>query len=483
MRWSYLIAVVANRGIALLGILALSHLMTASEFGIYSLIAVNALMASTLAGTWIATSATRLMATEAAGRRNFLLGRIGGVVGVMLGLQLALAATAALGLLVFGRAQDVNLVAATLLWAMATIIYDVTLAAKNGLSADSSYMVVSITRNTGAMLLCVAAALVGAPVFWVAMGQVAGIALALLSSSKATELVRAALRKAPDPLGSGAPSSGISLQEMLRFGWTGTLALSLLVLINSIARNAIAHWMGEGAAGTYALVSDLLFAPITLLATSYSLSRMASLYKLADAPAEDRSREHRQFIAVIGWLVIPYGVAGYLAAADLVAIFLPAHMRADAISVAPWSMVQAALISMIFAHTTLMLTAQRKRHVWQVAIAALIAFSVASLVAVRSGDLLLFAMAMAGAAIVSLCVSTARMGMDAAPVASLMKSGVAAVGMAAAMIVPLPLDGIVGTAIRLFLGLMIYVAISGVLKPIKLSEILPRRGQPAPAAD
>ena len=75
---------------------------------------------------------------------------------------------------------------------------------------------------------------------------------------------------------------------MLKFGFAGTLALGLFVLVNGIVRNGILVSSGQSAAGIFSLVSDLFFAPMTLFGTAYSLSKMRSMYQLQSAPLEFR---------------------------------------------------------------------------------------------------------------------------------------------------------------------------------------------------
>ncbi|WP_338424239.1 lipopolysaccharide biosynthesis protein [Sphingopyxis kveilinensis] len=474
MRWSYFVAIVANRGLAFALLLTLSHIMRPADFGLYSLVAVNALVVSNLAGTWIATTATRLIAICSPDERGGAIARIARITAYVLILQLAVGTVLAVGAIALGREADVPLLVLTLAWAMATIIYDVVLATKNGLSAGKSYMSMSIARNLLALLFCVALAFAGLPASWVVTGQVAAILIAVAASSSVWQLAGMAANSRADPsVGTRGSSGNFSLLELLAFGFSGTMVFSFLVIMNGVFRNAVFYSLGTGATGVYALVGDMFYAPITLLAAAYSLSRQPHLYSLADAAKDVREAEYSRFLGVIAFTVIGYGAIGFLLAPSLIAPIVSDGMRTDAVIVASWSALQTALVTMMVAYTQLLLASGQKRKVWLTVLISLCFILVAAFSGMVMKSLYWFAVFGVAASFAALVLSAFVSGSSVLPLESIGRSAVAAAAAGCAVFFVPHGDGLIMALAAALIGGLVYLLVAWLLRASEVSELLP----------
>ena len=383
MKLSYLLAVSANRLVGLILLLALSHILSGSEFGSYLIMAINTLLIHTLAGNWLAMAAVQSLATTGqASDQPAILAKILKVGGCMVILQCAFAAL----MLTLSATTDIGIgvdhILATLSFSLALLAFDVATSAKNALGDDGNYLRFSLIRNvSGAVLSLIFASFTGDAVITLS-GQVLGIVLAFAVSAPALQRWR---------LGVAALQSTALYRrdwlKMLAFGITGTLALGFIVLINSLIRNSALLAYGPEAAGVYGLVTDLLTAPLALLGTSYSLSKMRQLYQLGYVSEAERLKRHRRFFAATGLFTIPYATGGLIFAPALVTLVTPNTMHPLAGEIATYISLQSAFYALIAAAVTLLLTSGNKR-LTVVAVTICVLFATCSSLAViyRTGE-------------------------------------------------------------------------------------------------
>lgn len=472
MKFSYLLAVVSNRIIALFAVLALSHIMDGHVFGSYTLMAINALLIHTLIGNWLAMAATQAIATDADGGldHSAKFARILKVFACIVIFECLIAALITVFCVITDIGVGFSEIAATLAFALAMLAFDTVTAAKNALGDDANYLRFNLVRNFSGNILALAAAWAGGSAALVLSGQTIGIVLAFAFSASALHRWHSALA-----LLSKTALEARHWIEMLTYGIIGTVALGLLVLVNSLIRNFVLAVDGPQIAGTYSLMSDIFYAPIVLLGTSYSLSKMRQLYQLANAAPADQILAYRQFIGSIGFLTIPYGVGGYLVAPHIAAMIAPTGMKMTAISIAGLCAAQSAVLTLVFTCVTITLTGGKKKKTLTLVISTLLCILSACVAGSMLGGHTQFASMTMFASIIAAIISVAIVGPEIFPWSSLSRTALASGAMACAVLLLIREGSLVSLVIAIAAGIAVFSASAFLLRISDWRELIPAR--------
>lgn len=353
----YAVAVFGNRAIAFLNVLLIAYLLDQESFGLYTLLATNALLLQLILGSWASASVSKYMPTASAERRFAPLST------VLLGLLLlgTIELVSVLGFVAFPLPEVPSVyIAVVVLWSLALVIYEVTLAAQNALGQSKGYALVALSRNGLALALSLSAALGGLGVIGAAAGQILGTLLPCFGLSSARAVWRqASLRNSSLP----------QLREQIAFGVGGLIASGLYVLFNASMRNIVAASQGKVVLGQLSLACDLFFVPLALIVNVLFLAKMPRLYVLSASAArhEDRRIELRTIARGLVALVIPFMLAGALIADRVIAAVLPGRVGIGLSPLAPAAAVFGGAFALLYATTMLLLIFDRRR--WLVLVA------------------------------------------------------------------------------------------------------------------
>jgi O-antigen/teichoic acid export membrane protein len=347
MIFLYLLSSIANRAVTLVGIIVISYLLPADEFGRYALGAANALLLQLLFGSWLSSSANRIVATTGELRTDLISTSALATTCLTLGATLIASANALLPT----PPTDPTFFALVLGWALALIIYDVTLNVLNALARSRAYAALSLCRNMLALTAASGGALLGWGAEGALAGQMAGTILPLL-------LVPAARQSwARVRIGS---ASALLLRRKLALGIGGTLFLSLYVALSFSGRNMVGLFFGKAAVGHWALATDVFYGPVAVLGSSWALAAVPELYRhrhRRDAPAF-RAQSTR-FLEMMLYVAVPYAAAGMLLGAPLSLLIFEPEGRADVAMLAPWAAVQSAAILMLYVLAAILMVYER----------------------------------------------------------------------------------------------------------------------------
>lgn len=350
MNYFYLISVIGSRGVALVTVVILSHLLSPGEFGVYALAATNALLTQIVLGSWIATSATKHVSLGGSEPDPVTISTL---AAAMAGYAL-LMGLLALAYAVFPfAATPPAQVAIVLGWSVAIMFHDTTLASNNGLGRDRSYAVLSLTRNLLGAFLSIFLVLRGSGAIGAMLGQVVGALLPTLILGSSIRIWRKArLSRASKAL----------MLRLMKFGAAGTLALGLYVLFNATTRNCAALFLGEAGAGYLSLATDLFIGPLALLGAAYSLSKFPSLYLVEAEGSEAQKREEiSDFLHMNLYIALPYGIAGAILAPEIASAVVSASSRPAIAAVAGAAAIQSAMMLMLTSISTILLIFNRRR--------------------------------------------------------------------------------------------------------------------------
>ncbi len=470
LKIAYLLAVIFNRVGSLLALLLLSYILTPDAFGSYAMMMINALFVHTLGGSWLSMAATRQMALQGAGNdlasKSRLIVAAGYIILAECGLALLFASYHA----ITGRGVTYEELMAVLSLAIGLLLFDLTTAANNALGQDAAYLKANIIRNIGGSLMSISAALAGAAVPLIVCGQTAGILLALLLCRSSKDTWRQALRKARPAVLQWA-----HVLELFLFGIAGTLALGLLVCVNGLVRNFVLATDGAAASGVFALVGDIFNAPLVLLGTAFSLSKMRELYQSAQLPKRDQLHLHRQFVATICSMTIPYAVGGYLAAPAIASLIMPTESLALGSSIAGLSAAQSAALTIVSTSVTILLTGGEKRKTVLVVLITLLCLLSACLVGKQMGGGVYYARATLVGSVAACLISVLAIGFQAIPGRDLLRIICATIPMAIVVALLSPSDNPLWTIFIIIIGAGIYAAASFLLGIKSWRELIPAR--------
>jgi O-antigen/teichoic acid export membrane protein len=407
---AYLLAVISNRIVSLLALLLLSYILDQTAFGSYALMMINALLLHSLAGSWLSMATTRQLAALGVKDQTTSKSRAVVAAAYIILFEVALALLLILLHAFTGLGIAFEHVIAVLSLAIGLLLFDVAAAANNALGQDREYLRSNIVRNVGGNLFSLLAALIGAAAPIIIAGQTAGILLALAASKSTWNHWKSAIAQARQ---SGFRTTYLS--EMFLFGIAGTLALGLLVFINGLIRNFVLLTDGAAVSGVFALTSDLFNAPLVLLGTAYSLSKMRELYQSAGLPQPEQIRLHRQFIATICFMTIPYAVGGYFAAPAIANLILPEESLALGRAIAGLSAAQSAALTIVSTSATILLTSGKKRKTVAVVLLTLLCLFISCMAAWSLGGGVYYAWATFGGSLVACLISIIAIGFESIP--------------------------------------------------------------------
>jgi O-antigen/teichoic acid export membrane protein len=243
-------------------------------------------------------------------------------------------------------------VAIVLGWSTALMVYDTTMASKNGLGQSGAYAALALYRNLVATLLSVGLVLLGYGAVGAMLGQIAGTLIPTLLSRSSIRIWKETRL---------AQASRSLMLGMVKFGVGGSLALGLYMLFNATSRNMVGLFLGEAQAGYISLATDLFFGPLALLGTAYSLSIIPSLYVAeAEGNAERQRAAISKYLHMNFYLAIPYAIGGAILAPDIAAAILPGANRTEIASVAAGAAVQSAAMLVLGTITAILLIFNRR---------------------------------------------------------------------------------------------------------------------------
>ncbi len=470
MKFSYLLAVIANRMLTLLCVLALSHILSGSQFGTYTIMAINALLVHTLAGNWLAMSTTQALATDHSQDHSATFARILKAAVFIIALECGVAIIVS-GLQSFTSIKiGLDQIAATLAFAVAMLVFDVATAAKNALGDDKDYMRFNLLRNVAGSTLALVFAWNGGDAAMVLSGQTIGIIIAFVFSISALRRWKsgfAAWNKTKLQLRQ--------LVQMLAFGMTGTLALGLLILVNSLVRNFVLLTEGAEIAGVYSLTGDLFIAPLVLLGTSYSLSKMRQLYQLPGEELAKQTATYRQFIGAIFFYTIPYGVGGFFIAPIIATYIVSKDMAETATAIAGLMAAQSAILTIVLTCITILLTAGQKRKTVLLVAATQLSMLLACIAGRVMGGGASFALATLFGSLAAAMAAIAIIGIQMFPWHTLARITLASTIMAGVVVLTLSGDSAPWAAIATILGIAVFFISAHFLKITDWRELIPER--------
>jgi O-antigen/teichoic acid export membrane protein len=351
----YVLALVAGRVFTVLTVVALSYILNSHDFGIFVIIATNALLIHILAFSWISNSSWKDVSSLSGADQK---ARISNSLEYAALLSLfPLLAAAALLAVDFGKFQYVAL---TLIVAVVTLFYELLLVISNARGRSRDYSFIALSRGLLSSALAVSLALAGFGVWGAVGGQIAGTVLTIICRKSFWEMWS---RMEPRRV------SRYELGAQLKFGLISAFALNLYLMGSALCRNFILIWLGEAEAGYFGLSADLFYAPIALLATALSLSSIPQLYR--SAGKESGASHASDFLAGVLAVSIPYALAGPFVGPALADLFLRPAMSEPVSQIAAYSIIQAACFCVLSTQTTIALTQGRLKIAIGVPVATL----------------------------------------------------------------------------------------------------------------
>ncbi|HEX8621009.1 MAG TPA: hypothetical protein VF718_03490 [Allosphingosinicella sp.] len=339
----YVLALVAGRVFTVLTVIALSYILDSHDFGIFVIIATNALLMHILLFSWISNSSWKDVSSLSGADQE---ARISNSLEYAALLSL-LPLLAAAGLLIadFGRFQYVAL---TLVVAVATLFYELLLVISNASGQSRDYSSIALSRGLLSSALSISLALAGFGVWGAVGGQIAGTVLTIVCRRSFWKLwSRLRFRRV----------SRSRLGAQIRFGLISAFALNLYLMGSALCRNFILIRLGEAEAGYFSLSADIFYAPIALFATALSLSSIPELYRTAGK--ESGASHASEFLAAVLAVCIPYGLAGLFVGPAIADLFLRPGVSEHVSSIAAHSIIQAACFCILSTQTTIALTQGR----------------------------------------------------------------------------------------------------------------------------
>lgn len=365
----YLISVVGTRLIGVITILILSHIMPPFSFGKFALINTNALLLQMVFGSWLVSIASRALVTDGNVIDREMMSAILSVVLVL--VAVILSGAAALGVL----HPDMGVhVIATAVLAIAFIIYDTTLAAKNALGREAAYATFAVYRNAFALVLSVVFVLLGLGFLGPVAALLVGTAIPLLLLPSARAI-----------WGNAKPSLAAlaRVRQHLAWGLSGGLTLGIYILVTAPARNIIADHFGASAVGIWILGADLFFGPLVVIGNAYALSQVRLIYLAAAASdliaLDRRARELMEFTLT---LAIPYCVGGLLFAEEAFRFVLSDDQARLAAGIATAAAIQGPALLILYSLASIVLA----RHRFWLVAAQVVSVMLLVAVAAHAGD-------------------------------------------------------------------------------------------------
>lgn len=377
----YFLGTIGNRIINFLNIILLTYILDSNDFGVFILCASVVLFSNITIGWWMNSAAYRFISVS---DNNQLSQNLGSLAYSMIFLSGPIALTTFLVTLwIF---SDLSLVwpvaAAASAWAVASSGYDLTLAANNAQDRALPYAKLSVLRNALALTCSAGMAFAGWGVVGALIGQAIGTILALAVIKSATEIwARAKLTAV----------SFSEIPSMFRFGAIGVFTQGLYMLIQAPGRTAMEYSFGPAAAGHYALGLDLFFAPVVLIGSSFSLSRLRSQFQADTSEAATKGvKETAHQVELFSLLFFPYAVIGGLAAGELTRLIVAPSIANGVAEIALPVVILAGIIGLLNSLLTAFLIAEFRRIVIASALFVII-FNTVAIILLGRGSVFLAA--------------------------------------------------------------------------------------------
>lgn len=359
MNASYVIAVAATRVLGLITVLILFHMMPSDEFGALALMNTNAMSIYMVFGGWLTAIGNRGLVSDGDIVDQALFSSI---AFAQLGMM---AIVGLLGIVVqFLVPTGSSHIAVTAGLTIVLICYEATLAATNALGRAEAYAVIAVSRHVIALFLSAGLVALGTGASGAALGMGAGAILAILLQPVSRRLWRD-VRYRPDTFSP--------LRPFILFGIGGALQLGCYILINAPLRNLIALKFSTATAGLWSISTDLYYAPVALLANSYSLSQVRFIYLAAaqndDEALKARCQELLDFGIVLAAL---YGAAAAFFAVSAGELVFPGPRSADMAALAvPAAMLGVAIVVLYCLVTILLVHGRVPSVAWLIATIAI----------------------------------------------------------------------------------------------------------------
>lgn len=469
MKLAYLLTVILNRIVGLLSLLILSHTINGELFGSYSLLYLNALLIQTIFGSWLAMATTWSLSTNTVSNHSFEIYRIKLIASYIITFECVIYIIYVIIMFFLDLKIDFEQATSLLFFVIVTLIFDIFIATKNALGDDAEFLKISLIRNIVGNALATIIGLLGGNASLIMFGQTLGIALCIIISVKTKSLYKLMFKNQKNKF------SIHYFLTMLRFGFTGSLALGTTVLVNNLIRNSVLISNGKADAGVYSLIGDLFIAPLILFGSSYSLSKMRYLYQAQHFDVADKLNAYKQFFATIIFISAPYAVGGFFLAPSITKFIVPSSMQSLAVMIAGPLVIQSAALTVTMTSITLLLTSGRKKRTLFLVSSTLSIFLTAGVLGNIFKEYGIMAWFMAVASAIALIVSIFAIGLKAIPWKSLMKSTVAASVMGIVIVYATVNTSLTSVAFSLFAGISTYAFVAVILRPIEWDELLPTR--------
>jgi O-antigen/teichoic acid export membrane protein len=326
--------------------LALSHILAPSAFGLFTLINTNALALQVLFGSSLVAIANRAMVSDDDEIKYDVM------------TPLCSCMLAVISLLLVGGTVYAS-IGPSFSWtafAIATltstfIIYDTALAVQNAAGRESAYASFAIYRNLLVFLLAVGSALLGSGPSGPVIALLLGTTIPLVALPSARSIW---LRARP------SWTALARLRPYVGQGLSGALVLGLYILVNAPTRNIMAVDYGESVSGAWTLCADLFYGPLAVIGNAYALSHIRMIYLAARDGNNDamgqRTRELMEFTLAIA---IPYAIGCYFFAAEISQLILSHDQARLTNGVAVPAAIQGGVILVLYSLTSIVLAQHR----------------------------------------------------------------------------------------------------------------------------
>lgn len=445
MTFIYFIAGFGSRFLNFVSALVFARLMTPADFGDYVIANNNTLLWVMLSSYWLSTSAYRFMAVKSGSdpERAVSTLLVGLFISFILGMTLGLACIA-LSLAPIKPPLIPTIIAIGAL----AMVFDVSAACFTATENPKAYLNVTLRRSIVGFVASLVLIVAGFGVIGAMMGQIIGLMAGLLEPRIIALWKNAHWRKADRAL----------LKRIFLYGAIASLQFSFYMVLHVINRNVIALHLGGATAGRFALVFDTFFAPIGMIGSAMSLGSMASMHAGANESVGGGLRYAGAFIEKLFLFVAPYAVGGWLLAPRLAPLAFGQEIGAEVSSYAAVAAAHGSVMTLISAFLLGVLVLDQR--LWLlVAMAAIIGANIVALVIQdAAATAASFANATFAVVTVSLCVLGPWLivvgGLRLRWRAIVLPAG-GALLMAAAISLA-PLEGRVGAAVSVLIGVVVY---------------------------
>jgi O-antigen/teichoic acid export membrane protein len=384
MNFYYILAVLIGRISSLISVVYFSYVLSPHDFGTYSAMFTNAMLAYLLLGAWIPNAAWKEISQVSIADRPRALSHIRTCVA----WTAVLLPTISLLLLAIVPLNPTGLqIGATAIWAAAILVFDTVLVEKNAGGESRQYATLTLVRALLGLLL-------PALMIWFFRnywGAVIGLILAVAVSLVSSRSTFATWVRIDKPSVAAVP-----FFQPLKFGLISVFALNLYMIANAVSRNIILVDLGPATAGYFSLAGDMFYAPVALFAMSISLSKIPDLYRSAADGPDNAIESNMHFLLSNIAVILPYMVGGMFVSAGIATVTLSADVAYHVALIAPFSVVQGGCLTILATQTTIALTSGRVARALWISGATIATVAVAQLVIVDQDSLYLHSQVVAG---------------------------------------------------------------------------------------